>query len=69
MLEFVWKFYLQLKNRCVDGLSSMAFEAASDDVEDFLPDGHLLGIIVPCSLKQRIKMLKNLCVSLDAKHN
>lgn len=39
--------YLQLKHRSVNGLGSVAFEAACDDVEDLLSDGHLLGIVVP----------------------
>lgn len=39
--------YLQFKNRGVDGLGTVAFEAGGDDVEDLLSDGHLLGIVVP----------------------
>lgn len=46
------KFYLQFKNRCVDGLRSMTFEAADDGVEDFLSDGHLLGVVVPRPLTE-----------------
>lgn len=46
--------YLQFKDRCVDGLCSVAFEAADDGVEDFLSDGHLLGVVVPRSLRQKV---------------
>lgn len=41
------KPHLQFKDRGVDGLGSVAFEAAGDDVEDLLSDGHLLGVVVP----------------------
>lgn len=46
------KLYLKFKNRRVNGLSSMAFEAADDCAEDFFSDGHLLGVVVPCSLTE-----------------
>lgn len=42
--------YLEFKDRRVDGLSTMALEAADDGVEHFLPDGHLLWVVVPGAL-------------------
>lgn len=38
---------LQFKDGCVDGFSTMTFEAADDDVENLLSYSHLLGVIVP----------------------
>lgn len=45
--------YLKFKYRCVDGFSSMAFEAAGDGVEDSLSDGHLLGVVVSRPLTEK----------------
>lgn len=47
--------HLQLKHRGVDDLSPMALEAADDGVEDFLPDGCLLGAVVPGALRAQTK--------------
>lgn len=52
VFNWVLMIYLQLKNRCVDGFCSVAFEAADDSAEDSLSDGHLLGVVVPGSLTE-----------------
>ncbi len=49
------KTHLQFKNRRVDGLCSVTFEAADDGAEDFLSDGHLLRVVVPRSLTKKDK--------------
>lgn len=43
---------LQLKDRGIDGFSTMAFKAADDDVENLFSYSHLLGVIVPGPLQR-----------------
>lgn len=48
--------YLELKDGGVNGFCSVTFEALDDCVENPLPDGHLLWVIISCPLKQIITL-------------
>lgn len=48
--------YLELKDGGVNGFCSVTFEALNDCVENPLPDGHLLWVIISRPLKQIITL-------------